>query len=44
MTERPFWQRFLYVIFPAVKRVLNYITILVLRIFRSVVKTISDQI
>lgn len=44
MIERPFWQRLIYAVFPTIKRGINVIAILSLRIFRSTVKTIFNQI
>jgi hypothetical protein len=44
MREKPYLQRLLYKVFPTIKRVVNYILVLVLRIFRSTVNTIRDQI
>jgi hypothetical protein len=44
MTDRPFWQRLIYKIFPAIKRVINVLFVLIMRLFRSVVKTIFDQV
>jgi len=44
MKEKSYLQRLLYTIFPTIKRTVNYILVLVLRIFRSTVKTILDQV
>jgi hypothetical protein len=44
MRERPYWERLLYTIFPTIKRVVNYILVLALRIFRSTVNSIRNQI
>jgi len=44
MKERPYWQRFLVGIFPAIKRVINEIIIFVIRLIKSIVRTILHQI
>lgn len=44
MKERPYWQRFLVAIFPMVKRVINEVIIFVIRIVKSTIRTIFEQI
>jgi len=44
MKDKPALQRFLVAIFPAFKRVLNYIIIFVIRLFRGIINIVREQI
>lgn len=44
MREKPYLQRLLYAVFPTIKRVVNYILVLALRIFRATVNSIRNQV
>jgi len=44
MTDRPFWQRLIFMIFPALKRIVNFFLVIAMRILRATVNTIREQI